>query len=332
MALYKIKDFDPDYRQHFDDKDILGFDLYSGDEKVGSVDNLLVDEAGNFRYFVINTGIWVFGKKVLLPIGRARISHSDRRVYADGLTQSQVENLPNYDENMTLDYDHEEQVRGVYRPTATTPGTATVDRSTTLGSTSLDRSTTTPGNAPVDRSTGTPAAGRAAYDRNSYSYDRDPDLYNINEQNHQNLKLYEERLIANKTRQKTGEVTVGKHVETETQRVSVPVEKERVVVERTTPTGAGTAVNPGDASFREGEVARMDVYEETPDIHKEAFVREEVKVRKEVDRDTVNAEEQLRREELDVNTEGRPNVDRGINQRSGTDRRTDQRPGNRDRI
>ena len=130
------------------------------------------------------------------------------------------------------------------------------------------------------------------------------------------FKLYEERLIADKQREKTGEVAVGKRVETETAKVSVPIEKERVVIERTTPTDAGTAVAPGDVNFGEGEVARVEVYEETADVRKEAFVREEVNVRKEVDRSTINAEEQLRREELDVKTDGNPVV-RPPNQRPG---------------
>jgi stress response protein YsnF len=38
--------------------------------------------------------------------------------------------------------------------------------------------------------------------------------------------LYEERLVANKKTPSDREVVVGKHVETETARVSVPVEKE----------------------------------------------------------------------------------------------------------
>jgi uncharacterized protein (TIGR02271 family) len=117
------------------------------------------------------------------------------------------------------------------------------------------------------------------------------------------VKLYEERLVANKQRVKTGEVSVGKHVETETARVSVPVEKERIVVERITPTDAGVAVDPGTVNFGGGEVARMEVYEETANVSKQAVVREEVNIRKEVDRDTVEAEEQIRREELDVNTQ-----------------------------
>jgi len=121
--------------------------------------------------------------------------------------------------------------------------------------------------------------------------------------------------LLTKTRAKTGEVVVGKRVETETSKVSIPVDKERVVIERTTPTGAGTAVTPGTMAFQEGEVARVEVYEETADIHKEAFVREEVSVRKEVDQETINAEETLRREELNVNTEGRPVVDKGSDPR-----------------
>lgn len=284
MSLHKIRDFDPDYRDHFEDQNVIGYDLYAGADKAGSVDDLLVDDAGKIRYLVINTGFWVLGKQLLLPIGRAHIDGQSRRVNADGLTREQVETLPQYDGNMPVDYEHEEQIRNTYRPTGIE--TAAVD-----------------------------AMASPGYDRDTYSYDRDPALYDLNEQNHQNLRLYEERLIASKTRAKTGEVAVGKRIETETSRVSVPIEKERVVIERTTPVGAGTAVTPGDEAFTEGTVARVEVYEETPDIRKEAFVREEVSVRKEVDRDTVNAEETLRREELDIDTEGRPVVDKGTDTR-----------------
>lgn len=331
MALYKIKDFDPDYRQHFDNQDIVGHGLYSGDEKVGSVDDILVDDNGNFRYFVINTGAWIFGKKVLLPVGRARISSSDRRVYVDGITREQVENLPEYNSDTTVDYDHEERVRGVYRPSGTVPGqtsgrTAGVTPGITPGQTPVDTTGTIPGQAPVD--TAASVAGvtpldsstrdrdaygynrDTTYDRDTYTYDRDPDLYGLTDRDHQNLRLYEERLIANKTRQRTGEVVVGKRVETERATASVPIEKERVVVERTTPVDAGTAVTPGTDAFQEGEVARVEIYEEVPDIRKEAVVREDVNVRKEVDRQTVDADEQIRRERLDVRTEGNPVVER----------------------
>ncbi len=127
----------------------------------------------------------------------------------------------------------------------------------------------------------------------------------------QTLKLYEERLVANKDRFRAGTVTIGKKVETETASVSVPIEKERVVIERTTSTDT-TAVTPGEAAFGAGEVARVEVYEETADIEKQAFVREEVSVRKEVEKDTVSAKETIRREELEVETDNEAIVDRDL--------------------
>ena len=284
MALQKIEEFYPNYKEEiFAGYDIKGFDVYAGDsdEKVGTVYDALVDETGRFRYLVVDTGIWIFGKKVLLPIGSARFDYGTRRVYATGLrSKAQAEQLPAYNELEPVDYDGEEKVRGVYR--------------------NQDTAASTPA-----ASTATPAS----YDRSNYSYDVDRPLYETNEQNHQNLKLYEERLVANKNRAKTGEVAVSKRVETEIARASVPIEKERVVIERVTPVEAGRVVSVGEADFQSGEVARMEVYEETADIHKEAYVREEVKVRKEVVRSTVDAEETLRREELDIKTDGTPVVD-----------------------
>lgn len=116
------------------------------------------------------------------------------------------------------------------------------------------------------------------------------------------IRLYEERLMVNKQREKTGEVAVGKRVETETATVAVPVEKERLVIERTDAT-QGTVASPGTANFSGGTVANVELYEETADIKKQAFVREEVSVRKEVERDTVQGRETVRREELDIDAD-----------------------------
>ena len=281
MTLVKLTELDNNYRDVAGGEDITNFDVYSdiNNEKVGSIKDILVDEEGHFRYLIVDVGFLIFGKKVLMPIGRSRISYSEKRVYAIGMTKEQAEKLPEFSENQKVDYDYEESVRGLYRP-------QTIDTT----------ATSAPSSAGI-------------FDRNTYNYQQDHSLFGMNEQNHQSLRLYEERLVASKKRMKTGEVTVGKHVETETRSVSVPIEKERVVIERTTPAEGSTVVTTGEASFTEGEVARIEVYEETPDIHKEAFVREEVRVRKEVDRDTVNAEETIRREELDVNTQGTPVLD-----------------------
>lgn len=95
-------------------------------------------------------------------------------------------------------------------------------------------------------------------------------------------------------------------METETASATVPVEKEKIVTEYTPATG--TAAVAGNPNFHETEVARMDVREETADIKKETFARGEVTVRKEVEEDTVTAEETLRREKIDVDRKGNPDV------------------------
>jgi uncharacterized protein (TIGR02271 family) len=81
------------------------------------------------------------------------------------------------------------------------------------------------------------------------------------------IRLYEERLVVNKSRVKAGEVSIGKHVETEVAKVAVPIDKELVVVERVA-SGSERAVDFSEAQFAEGEVARVEVYEETPEICK----------------------------------------------------------------
>lgn len=304
MALIKLKDFDPDYLNTFGGPDVKGRDVYETGtaEKIGTVDDILVDEnSGEFRYLLVSLGLGSIGKKVLLPIGHTRMNPDNDHVYAN-LTKEQAERLPELEPATSVDYDYEEQVRGVYRPNTTT--------SSTTATMPLDSSAPLEATAPLD----SPSAATAGYvsesaDRDTYTYKDEPALYGMSATDHQTLKLYEERLIANKTRRKTGEVAIGKHVETETARVSVPVEKERVIIERVTPADAGKAVTPGQDTFREGEVAHVEIYEETPDIRKEAVLREEVRIRKEVEQDVANAEETIRREELDVHTDDRLGVD-----------------------
>ena len=289
MALVSLKKTYPDYRDTFKDNSLSHLDDYSvyadGDDKVGSVeDGLFDDTTGQFRYLIVDTGPWIFGKKVLLPIGRAQFDNSQQRIYVSGLTKQQVENLPEYNGEQSVDYDYEESVRGVYRePTASQ-------------------------SAPVDGTAAYAASG--SYTRDDYTYDRDPGLYQARDLDNSNqpIRLYEERLIADKQRMKTGDVVVGKRVESETASVSVPIEKERVVIERTTPTTTTAAT--ADHAFQEGEVARVEVYEEQADIRKEANVREEVSVRKEVEQETVTEQATIRREELDVSGDGTNVVNR----------------------
>lgn len=164
MPLYKLEDYYPNYHETFGGDDVKALNLYTeGGEKVGPVEDALVDQEGRFRYLVIDTGAWIFGKKILLPIGLSRIDYNAKRVFVEGLTKAQVENLPEYRPDMAIDQIYEDRVRRGYRPAAAGVG-----------------------------------------DRATYDYDREPSLYGLSEPHHQTLKLYEERLIANKSARKPG--------------------------------------------------------------------------------------------------------------------------------
>jgi stress response protein YsnF len=255
MSLYKIKDFDPYYHDNDRHEDVKGFDLYSKDEKIGLVEDLLVDEEGRFRYFVVNTGVWIFGKKVLLPIGRARIDYNTRQVYADSLSKEQVENLPEFSTEMTVDLNYEERVRAVYGvstasqpvssgvgyagyesapvapvdpPVAHGEGYAGYDSappaptdvpiSSGVGRAGYESAPSVPVEAPPSHGVGydgyenAPSASgvapqiapdedsAAGYGRDAYPYQQDSGLYDVNDRDHQYLKQYEERLIADRKR------------------------------------------------------------------------------------------------------------------------------------
>ncbi|MGH8000363.1 MAG: PRC-barrel domain-containing protein [Brasilonema sp.] len=167
MALYKLDEYNPDYTDEiFDGNDIKNFDVYADNDRVGSVVNILVDENdGRFRYFIIDTGFWVFGKNVLLPVGLARLDYENKHLYVPKLTKEQVKNLPDFSEILAINNDYEEQVRGVYRPSLTTP---------------------IPGLFP------TPVA---------YNYAQEPYFY---ESKYPNFKTYEERLLNKRNRNKGG--------------------------------------------------------------------------------------------------------------------------------
>ena len=118
--------------------------------------------------------------------------------------------------------------------------------------------------------------------------------------NNEKIRLYEERLKVNKQRTKT-DVSISKRIETETANISVPVQKERLVIERI--KVSSDAVSPL-VNFGDDKLIKVDLYEETASVSKQAFVREEVNIHKEVEQEIVQRNETVRREELEIVEEG----------------------------
>ena len=98
--------------------------------------------------------------------------------------------------------------------------------------------------------------------------------------------MKEERLHAEKRPVETGEVTVRKEVHTENKTLEVPVQREKVVIERTPVHGRAATEGVAAGDIREGEQIRVPVREEQVNVSKEPVVTEEVKVGKRVVQDT----------------------------------------------
>ena len=115
------------------------------------------------------------------------------------------------------------------------------------------------------------------------------------------IRAREEQLQVNKTPVQTGEVRVRKEVHTEHQQITVPVEREEVVVERRPVSGHAT-------SGIKAEEIRIPVKEEHVRVSKEAVVKEEVSVGKRKVQDTQTVSGEVRKEEVVVETEGQAKV------------------------
>jgi len=112
------------------------------------------------------------------------------------------------------------------------------------------------------------------------------------------IQLREEHLKVNKQREKTGEVGVHKEVVTEHRQITVPVEREEVVIERRPAHGSAAA---GDMK---AEQIRIPVSEEKVSVHKETVVKEEVSVGKRKVQDTKTVGADVQHEEIRVEEHG----------------------------
>jgi hypothetical protein len=77
--------------------DLTGFHVEVTDGSIGKIDEATYDVGAS--YIVIDTGPWIFGKKVMLPAGVIdRIDSEDEKVYVNR-TKDEIKNAPEFDES-----------------------------------------------------------------------------------------------------------------------------------------------------------------------------------------------------------------------------------------
>ena len=81
--------------------DLSGFEVEALNGSIGKVDKATSETGGS--YLIVDTGPWIFGKKVMLPAGViTRIDTQSERVDVNR-TKDQIKDAPEFDDSLTRD-------------------------------------------------------------------------------------------------------------------------------------------------------------------------------------------------------------------------------------
>jgi hypothetical protein len=92
--------------------DLTGFKVEALDGSIGKVDEATYDAGGSF--IVVDTGPWIFGKKVMLPAGVTRDIDLDTETVFVDRTKEQIKNAPEFEEERYRDETYRSEVGSYY--------------------------------------------------------------------------------------------------------------------------------------------------------------------------------------------------------------------------
>jgi uncharacterized protein (TIGR02271 family) len=276
-----------------------GYTVYDRDGgKVGKVDDLFVDESDRPEYIGVKMGF--FGtSSTLIPMDIATVDDSQGFIQVNQ-PKSMVKDGPHFNDDHEITPEYEQQVHEYYglTGTGTTEGRGTYgdyygDEHSGAGTTGPE----TAGTVGAGMSMGDTESGEfREHDRNDegVTQSRGDDL---DDQDELRVQRSEEELRAGTREREAGSMRVRKRVRTDRERVEVPVRHEEVSVERVPVSGEAT-----EAQIGEDEVV-VPVTEEEVVTDKRAVAKEEIRVRKDAVEDTEVVEEDVRKEEIDIDDE-----------------------------
>jgi len=92
--------------------DISGFKVEATDGSIGTVDEHTYDSGAS--YLVVDTGPWIFGKKVMLPAGVIReVDLNDEVIYVNR-TKDEIKDSPEFDESTYRDESYRSDLGDYY--------------------------------------------------------------------------------------------------------------------------------------------------------------------------------------------------------------------------
>ena len=80
---------------------LVGYDVEATDGSIGKVDEATFDATAG--HIVVDTGPWIFGKKVILPAGViSSADHNEETVFVNR-TKDQIKNAPEFDDSLAYE-------------------------------------------------------------------------------------------------------------------------------------------------------------------------------------------------------------------------------------
>jgi uncharacterized protein (TIGR02271 family) len=271
-----------------------GYEVYDRDgERLGKPDDLFVDEEDNPEYL----GLWTDpsgSRSLLVPAQVVTVEDAARRMVVSH-PKSLVDAGPSLGRGEELTPDLEERVRMHYG-LAGLPGAENRGGYGAYYRSEAERAEEPgPSDAAVH---GAPPIPTGAGDVGERERDRgglaEPDIPEGGEEEVRVRRSEEELKVGTRERE-AGAVRVRKRVRTDRERIVVPKKRVEVTVERV-PVVEGEAAG---SEIAEDEIV-VPIIEEEVIIEKRPVVREELRIRKEVVEDTEVVEEDVRREEIEV--------------------------------
>jgi hypothetical protein len=93
-------------------RDIVGYAVEAIDGSIGKIDDATLETDSG--HIVVDTGPWIFGKKVMLPVGiLTSADHKDERVFVNR-TKEEIKNAPEFDDSMRNDEKYRAQLGSYY--------------------------------------------------------------------------------------------------------------------------------------------------------------------------------------------------------------------------
>lgn len=93
-------------------RDLTGYSIEALDGGIGKVDRAN-NEAGA-SWLIVDTGPWIFGKKVMLPAGVVTRINSESEVAHVNRTKEEIKNAPEFDEGRYQEKTYRDELGGYY--------------------------------------------------------------------------------------------------------------------------------------------------------------------------------------------------------------------------